>query len=148
MKNSGIRLLLAMPYLSKPEQGSALGPGLLQKEPQLSSNWKGAQVVFSPAFCPSRVSTKLRPGYSGLYSVRSQKLPRKEMVQSLWAACSSTRLSLQWSCFSLPVWTSLTSVDVIFSHPPVTWWCKEPGSFATLFYRPSHHSTQTLEKEN
>lgn len=83
---------------------------------------KGTQVVSSPALSSSKVSTKLKLSYLQLSPDLSLKLPRKRILQSTWAACSSSQLSPQQSHYLLPVWTSLTPDDVhflSFSHHAV-----------------------------
>lgn len=72
-----------------------------------------------------------------------------------WRGCSlfgqpAPGLSYPHSKAVFPYQSESLSLQLIsiFSHHPVMCWCKEPGSFSTLFYRPSRHSIQTLEKEN
>lgn len=50
--------------------------------------------------------------------------------------------------FSLPVWTSLNSVDGHFLSYSCHMAVQRTWLFSSLFYRPSHHSIQILEKEN
>lgn len=45
---------------------------------------------------PSRGSYRVTPGCSGLHPAEPWKLPRMEMAQPPWAACSTARLS-SWS---------------------------------------------------
>lgn len=62
----------------------------------------------------SRVGSDFRPGLSGLYPVCSRKLLRMEIIQHLWANCSTACLSSWWK--SLSRYLTWSSVNLI--QPP------------------------------
>ena len=59
----------------------------------------GSHIVQPPA--QRRVNAEFRPGYSGLCPIRFGKLPKSEILQPLYAACSNACLSSLWKDFSL-----------------------------------------------